>query len=196
MNLRFITHLDTLAVNAQFCRLVSADPWGGKTSLATMTDPNMPHKTLFLRVQNNPTRENWLDDVPMHDEPEFEKWKSLRALLGRARKAIYADPVLREMVDPEAQPGRIVISVLKPNNVMAWHSDLGDYAKRHLRFHLALQTNPACYLYGRHEQLHLPVGGLAYLNALDPHCAANWGSSLRSHLVFELRRRDAPEPGA
>lgn len=196
MNLKFITHLDVLAASAQFCRLVTADPWAGKTPLAQMTDASMPHKTLLLRVQNSPSQENWLDDLPMHDQPEYEKWKSLRLLLGRARKSIFADPILREMVDPEAAPGRVVISILRPNSVMAWHSDLGEYAKRHLRFHLALQTNPACYLHDRHEQMHLPVGGLAYLNALEQHCAANWGVSLRSHVIFELRRRDAPDIGA
>lgn len=196
MNLRFVTHLDPLSVCAQFHRLVNGDPWGGKTALAQMTDVAMPHKTLLLRVQNSPALANWLDDLPMFDQPEFEKWKSLRALLGRARKAIFADSVLRNMVDPEAPPGRIVLSILKPNSVMAWHSDLGEYAKRHLRFHLALQTNPGCYLQNRHEQMHLPVGGLTYLNALEQHCAANWGTSVRSHLIFEIRRRDAPDADA
>lgn len=192
MNLRFVTQFDTLAANAYFHRVVGGDVWAGKTELAQMVDPRMPHKTLLLRCQNNPTLDNWLDDLPMRDQPGFEKWKTLRALLGKARKAIFADPVLRNAVDPEAPPGRIVISILKPNSVMAWHSDLGEYAKNHLRFHLALQTNMGCFLYNRNEQLHLPAGGLMYLNALEQHCAANWGDTFRSHLIFEMRRRDAP----
>ena len=193
MNLRFITHLDPLAVQARFHQMVKGDPWAGETKLAQMTDERLPHKTLYLRVQKEPTLENWLADNVMHDEPEYENWKSLRNLLGRARKAIFADQFLRDMVDPTAPPGRIVISVLQPNSVMQPHIDLGEYAQRHLRFHLALQTNPACVLHARIENLHLPAGGLAFLNVLEPHWAANWGSSPRSHVIFELRRRDAPE---
>lgn len=196
MNLRFITHLDTLSAAAQFHKLVNGDPWAGKTTLRQQTDPDMPHKTLMLRVQASPTRENWLDDLPMHDEPEYERWKSLRALLARSRRAIFEHSELRNLVDPVAEPGRIVISVLQPGRPMAWHPDLGDYAKRHLRFHLALQTNPACMIYVRNESLILPTGGLAFINALEWHSAANWGFSTRSHVIFELRRRDAAKAEA
>ena len=193
VGLRFITHLETLPVLAQFHKLVTGDQWAGKTALAQMTDAKLAHKTLYLRVQNSPSLANWLDDLPMHDQPEFERWKSMRALLARARKAIYGDPLLRNMVDPAAAPGRIVISVLQPRTALAWHSDLGEYAKRHLRFHVALTTNPGCALHCGHEQMHIPVGGLVFLDALQQHCATNWGDGPRSHLIFELRRCDAPE---
>ena len=191
-NLRFITHLDPLAVQAQYYRLCNPiDP--KKSKVVWMTDERMPHKTMLLRVQKDPSLKNWLDDLPLYDEPEYEGWKSLRKLLGEARKAIFSDPVLREMVDPTAQPGRVVISALNPNSIMTPHSDLGEYAKRHARFHLAVQTNPACLLHCRIESLHLPAGGLAYLNALETHWAVNWGRSPRAHVIFELRLRDAPE---
>lgn len=193
MHFRFVTHLDTLAATAQFHKLVKGDPWAGQTPLAQMTDEAMPHKTLLLRVQNVSSRENWLDDLPMFDQPEYEKWKSMQRLLIQARKAIFADPVLNQMVDAGAPTGRIVISVLKPHSVMAWHSDLGEYAKRHVRFHFVLQTNPLCKLYCGPEMVHAPVGALVFLNSQEQHSAANWGSTLRSHVIFELRRRDAPE---
>lgn len=191
-NLRFITHLDVLAVQAQFYRLLNPVD-AKKSKVRWMTDERMPHKTMLLRVQKDAKQENWLDDLPLYDEPEYETWKSLRKLLANAKKAIFNDPMLRDLVDPTAAPGRIVISVLNPDSIMMPHHDLGEYAKRHLRFHLALQTNPACLLYCKLEQMHLPVGGLAFLNALDTHWAVNWGTSPRAHVIFELRRRDAPD---
>src|SRR5487761_1894574 len=132
MTLRWITHLDTFSVNAQLHRLTGGDLWKGKTALAQMTDPKMPHKTLLLRVQDKPSLENWLDDLPMHDQPVFEKWKSMRTLIARARRAISIDPFIGPLVDATAPLGRVVISILQPHSVMAWHSDLGEYAKHHL----------------------------------------------------------------
>lgn len=190
VTLRFITHLETFSTNAQFHRLVAGDIWAGKTPLAQMTDERMPHKTLLLRVQNDHSLANWLDDLPMHDQPEFEKWKTLRGLLSRARRAIAFDPILGPMVDPTAPLGRVVISVLQPRSPMMWHSDLGEYAKRHLRFHVVLVTNPRCHLHCGGDTIHAPQGALVHLNALEQHCATNFGEAPRAHLIFELRRRD------
>lgn len=191
MNFRFITHLETFRANAQFAKLTGGDPWAGKTPLAQMIDPKLPHKTLYLRVQNEPSLDNWLEDLPMHDQPEFEKWATMRQLLARARRAIAFDPMLGPMVDSTAPLGRVVISVLQPHSPMMWHTDLGPYAKAHLRFHVALMTNPRCQVYCNGESFHLPVGMLAHLNVLEWHCATNFGESTRAHLIFELRRRDA-----
>ena len=195
MNFRFVTHVDIFSVLAKFHHLVSGDQWAGQTPLAQMTLLEVPHKTLYLRVQENPTRENWFDDLPMHDEPEYEKWKSLRSVLARCRKAIFADPMLGPMIDQLAAPGRIVISVLQPRSTMNWHSDIGEYAARHIRFHLALTTNPLCMLYCGGEQYHLHVGTLAHINVLEQHSAVNFGISPRSHVVFELRRKAVSDAG-
>lgn len=193
MTLRYITHLDTFAVIAQFHKITHGDPWKATPDCAQMVDPKLPHKTLLLRTQKNPALDNWLDDLPMVDSSELEKWKGMRGLLTRAQKAIFNDPLLKELADPTAPLGRVVVSVLAPRSVMAWHSDLGDYAKRHLRFHIPLVTNPACTLYCGAEQVHVPVGALMYLDALKQHCAGNHGHTARSHVIFELRRRDRNE---
>lgn len=195
MNLHWITHLETFAANAKFYKLVSGDPWAGKSAIQRMTDPKLPHNTLMLRVQNEPSLDNWLDDLPMNDQPAFAEWKSLRTLIARARKAISFDPVLGPLIDLSAPLGRVVISVLQPRSTMMWHSDLGDYAKRHFRFHVSLVTNPRCFLYCGAEALHVPQGSLVYLNAVEQHCAVNFGEAQRSHLIFELRRRDANREG-
>lgn len=190
---RFVTHLDTLSAAAQFCKLVAHDPWAGATPLAQMTDDTMPHKSLLLRVQNASSIDNWFDDLPMFDQPEYEKWKSLKRLMTQARKAIFADDFLSRHLDASKPTGRMVISIMKPRGTMTWHSDVGEYAERHMRFHLVLQTNPLCKLYCGPEMIHAPVGALVYLNALEQHSAANWGATPRSHVIFELRRKDAPE---
>ncbi len=192
MNIRWLGHVDTFPVIAQLHKL-APDTWKGTPACDEMTDPRLSHKTMLLRVHNNPTIENWLDDLPCSDRPVFEKWKSMQRMIDRARKIIFADPVLREMADPAAPLGRVVISIIARDGLIVWHTDLGRYAERHLRFHVPLTTNPGCALSCRAEQVHMPVGSLWWFNTGVPHCATNWGDTTRCHVIFELRRRDAPD---
>ncbi len=128
----------------------------------------------------------------MHDQPEFEKFPVWKNLVARARKLIFADPLLREQLDASAPLGRVVVSVLAPKSLVTPHKDVGDYAKRHLRFHVPLVTNPHCTLYAGNGQAHIPVGLLTWIDVLELHWAANWAAAgSRSHVIFELRRRDA-----
>ena len=145
--MRWLGHLDTLAACADFARLTHRDPWKGTPDCQVMTFEQEPHKTLLLRCQKNASHDNFLDDLPMQDTTEYEKLKGLRTLVARARKVIFADPGLSAALDATAPVGRVVISVLAPKSVMRWHIDLGDYAKKHVRFHVALQTNPVAHLY-------------------------------------------------
>lgn len=193
MGLRAIGHVETFPAVARLHKLTHGDPWKATPDCAQMTDPDLPHKTLLLRCQKAPTVENFPDDLPMHDQPEYEKFSVWKNLVMRARKLIFADPVLREELDASAPLGRVVISVLQAKGVMSWHKDVGDYAKRHMRFHVPLVTNPGCTLYSGNMQAHIPVGLLTWLDVLDLHCAANWGMGPRSHAIFEFRRRDAEE---
>lgn len=192
MGLRAIAHLETLPAVARLHKLTHGDPWKGTPDCVQMEDKDLPHKTLLLRCQKAPTVENFPADLPMFDQPEFEKFPAWRNIIARARKAIFADQALRDALDASAPLGRVVVSVLAAKGVMSWHKDVGDYAKRHMRFHVPLVTNPNCTLYSGNMQSHIPVGLLTWLDVLELHCAANWAAAgARSHLIFEFRRRDA-----
>jgi hypothetical protein len=192
MGLRAIGHVETFPVVARLHKLTHGDPWKNTPDCAQMVDADLPHKTLLLRCQKAPSVENFPADLPMHDQPEYEKFPVWKNLVARARKLILADPVMRDAIDAAAPLGRVVVSVLAPKSLMTPHKDVGDYAKRHLRFHAPLVTNPHCTLYAGNSQAHLPVGLLTWIDVLDLHWAANWAQAgARSHLIFELRRRDA-----
>ena len=194
MGLRAIGHVETLPVAARLFKLTHGDPWKGTPDCAQMVDPDLPHKTLLLRCQKAPSVENFPDDLPLFDQPEFEKYSVWKNLVARARKLIFADPWLREQLDASAPLGRVVVSVLAPKSLMTPHKDIGDYAKKHLRFHIPVVTNPHCTLYAGNMQAHIPVGLLTWIDVLELHWAANWAAAgSRSHVIFELRRRDAEE---
>jgi len=195
MGLRAIGHVETLPVAARLFKLTHGDPWRGTPDCAQMVDPDLPHKTLLLRCQKAPSVENFPDDLPLFDQPEYEKYPAWKNLVARARKLIFADPWLREQLDASAPLGRVVVSVLAPKSLMTPHKDIGDYAKKHLRFHIPVVTNPHCTLYAGNGQAHIPVGLLTWIDVLDLHWAANWAAAWsRSHVIFEMRRRDADEP--
>jgi len=192
MGLRAIGHVDTFAAVARLHKLTHGDPWKGTADCAVMADKDLPHKTLLLRCQKSPTVENFPEDLPLFDQPEFEKVSAWKNLMARARKAIFADPLLRDALDAAAPLGRVVVSVLAPKSLMTPHKDVGPFAQKHLRFHIPLVTNPQCTLYAGNMQAHIPVGLLTWLDVLELHWAANWApTGSRSHLIFELRRRDA-----
>lgn len=199
-NFRFLTHLETFAVVGQ-CHKMAPKTWStmqarGEGMKVPCKRCQLPTRSLPLRCHATPDLDNWLEDLPVHDRPEFERWKSMQVLLKRARTAIMADPVLRSIVDPEAPMGRVMVSLLPKQSYISWHQDNGPYHDRHLRFHIALVTNPLCFLHSGPEQLHVPVGTLVWFNNRASHCATNWGHSDRIHVIFELpRRQEQPDDG-
>lgn len=194
-NFRYITYLDTFAVVAYLHKL-APDTWVGVPARGEIGDNRLPVRSMLLRGPENPVEEHWLEDLPNVDSAEFEKWKSLRRLLAQARKTIKADPVAKTLVDTSATLGRVMVSNLAPNNAtIMWHEDNGPYHEKHIRFHIPLVTNPGVLMYSAHETIHMPVGSVWLFNNRVKHCAANWGSFSRIHLVFEIRRFDADPPG-
>lgn len=191
MNLKFITHLETFATNAQLHKLVSGNLWSGACSFPDLIEGD--RRTLLLRVQNDAKLENWDADLPMHDRPDFEKWKSLRALLSRARKAIACDPIVAPNLDLTAPLGRVVIAVLQPGGVVPWQIDPGEYADRHLQFCVALVTNPRVLFYCNGDGAPILPGSLVYFDATEYHSVVNFGDAPCAHVVFGLRRREAPD---
>jgi hypothetical protein len=186
INLRWITHLETFAVNARFHALVSGDVWKGDTQIPQVTDET--HKTLMLRARDPAS-----GDAAPADLPVLAEWKSMRSLLSRARRAILADPVFGQALDHDAPLGSVGISVLKPQTAKAWMRDLGEHEQRHFRFYVALITNPRCQLYAGGEQIHVAQGSLVFLNTLAEHSEVNFGEAPSAHLVLELRRFLLPE---
>lgn len=162
--------------------------WPGLQYRGEIGDSRLPSRSLPLRAHNKPTLDNWLEDLPVHDTVTLEKWGSMKQLLGRARRHILAHPKLAQALDNAAPVSRAMLTVLAKEGVIAWHCDDGPYHEKHLRFHVPLVTNPYCTMYSANEQVHMNVGDLWWFNNRVPHCAANWGTVPRIHLIFEMRR--------
>lgn len=190
-NFRYITHLDTFAVVSQLFRLKPAD-WKGLEYRCEIGDERLPTRSLALRGRSDYTMETWLEDLPLSDAPELEKWPSMQRLVRAARRAIQADQC-GAWVDWAAPIGRAMITGLDPGGAILWHRDDGPYNSRHMRFHVPLVTNPLALMYSGPESLHMPVGSLWLFNNQIKHSAANWGDGVRYHLIFELRRAGLPD---
>lgn len=183
IHFRWITHLDTFAVIAQLHKM-KPSTWKGEPARG---EPDIcKSRSLLLRHHNSPTQDNWLEDLPLHDSDILEKWVSLNRLLTFARKAIFADPATRTVLDPSAPPGRVMLSMLTKENAIQWHTDNGPYHQRHIRFHVPLLTNPGCAIQVQGESVHMEVGSLWWFNNRYQHTATNFGRHMRIHLIFEM----------
>lgn len=193
-NFRFITHLNTFPCMPRLHKLVPAQ-W---KAIAARGELNVPMyglgASLLLRAHGNITEENWLQDLPIVEQEPLEKWSTMNNLLERARKAIMLEPPARQLLT--GNMGRAMISRLDPGSTIFWHDDNGPYHEKHVRFHVPLVTNPGCLMYAGPESLPMHVGELWYFNNHVRHSAANWGASMRLHLIFEMRRIDPVDDDA
>lgn len=199
INFRFVKHLDTFGVTARLHAL-APHLWAGVPERGEVNRPEIGMgASILLRGHRDITHENWLHDLPLHDleplvgageKPYDKPWRTMQRLLRQARDAIMAESIAKQYLSGEM--GRAMLSRLDPGSTIFWHDDDGPYHSRHIRFHLPIVTNPGCFLYSGPEQLHLPAGMLTYFNNRVRHSAANWGDLLRVHLIFEMRRLDAP----
>lgn len=196
-NFRAVAHLETFPVMARLYQLAPAT-WKPVEARGELNNPMIGlGASLLLRAHAPITKENWLDDLPVKDQPALigggqkphdKPWESMRRLLAQARKAIMAEAVSRQYLS--GTMGRAMISRLDPGSTIFWHADDGPYHEQHIRFHLPLVTNPGCMLYSQSESLHVPAGALMYFNNRVRHSAANWGQHPRLHLIFEMRRQE------
>lgn len=76
--------------------------------------------------------------------------------------------------------GRVRLMKLKPKTCYSFHRD------NSIRYHLAINTNPECYLLFKDSGLfHVPMDGQIYgTNTLLEHTAMNCSDQERIHLVF------------
>lgn len=123
----------------------------------------------------------WAADVPHHDAPLLSSWPS-------ARQAIAAIAARLEPHFGTVEYGKILVESLRPGGVIDWHAEAGEYAERHLRFHVCLVPSPGAMIYAGVEHASLPVGMLTVVNHLTVHSAVNLGPVARVHLVLDVRQ--------
>lgn len=189
-NFRWLGHLDYFHVLPQLYKTQPAT-WKPVAARGELNEPMYGlGASLLLRGHKDITKENWLDDLPVVELHALEPWKSMKRLLLRAKNIIMAEKIARDYLSGEM--GRAMISRLDPGSTIFWHDDNGAYHDKHVRFHIPLVTNPGCIMYSGPESLHMEVGSLWYFNNQVRHSAANWGGTYRLHLIFEMRRLEAP----
>ena len=188
MNFRPLAFLDTQYVTAT---LVSKyrDAWGREIQRQTAAgSPHHDTQAIFLRGPQNPTVENWFEDIPQVDYPILKDWKSARAILARIKDAI--QPLFP---DRPIILGKAMVVRLKVGGFVDWHVDEGEYAKVHDRAHLCLLPSPGAWLYSGGEVAQPPVGQLTYFNNRVPHSALNMGPVARTHLIVDVRKPSADD---
>ncbi len=193
MNFRAVAQLDVFAVNAQLFKLKPAT-WKPVEARGETNNPMIGlGASMLLRGHSPVTKENWLDDLPVHETDDLKPWVSMKNLLKRAKAAIMNEQLARQYLSGEM--ARAMVSRLDAGSSIFWHLDDGPYHDRTVRFHVPLVTNPGCMMYAGPETLHFEPGVLFYFNNKVRHSAANWGQSMRLHLVFEMYRLGAVDAG-
>lgn len=192
IHFRWLGHLPTLNIMPGLVKLKPAT-WKGVAERCEIDDPRLPSHSIILRChkKGDLSRESWIEDLPVVDYPEMEKWESMRRLIDAARKQVAKDQIVAQFLDFEAPWARVMLTAMPKLSTMLWHKDDGPYHKAHLRFHLPLTTNPACLSYAGPESIHMPVGSLWWFNNSATHCSCNWGDTTRIHLIFEVRKKQS-----
>src|ERR1700693_153422 len=90
-------------------------------------------KTIILRSPEDPTPENWMQDVPYFPTDLFREWTAAQEFMGRVERL-----VSNAMASPEPDFGKIMIVRLEPGGWVDWHKDEGPYAEAYARFHITL----------------------------------------------------------
>lgn len=114
------------------------------------------------------------------DTPAYQSWKSLQALIERARKAIKSAEGV----------GMVMIERLSAGAVTDWSREKDH--PYHL-FRIPLVTNPGCHEYAGGEVVHMPVGSLWWQDVEAHNSSANFGEAPRYHLAFELLKPGADD---
>jgi hypothetical protein len=81
--------------------------------------------------------------------------------------------------------GRVMLVRLKANGRITPHVDEGGYARYFARFHVALDTHPACRFHVGEESAHMAAGELWWFNHQVRHWVDNKGPA-RIHLIADF----------
>jgi hypothetical protein len=88
---------------------------------------------------------------------------------------------------PECRAGEHQISILNPGDYVPYHTD--DCADGWIsRIHAPILTNPDCWFLTDGLAHHMEVGMSYQVNPGRPHAVANFGDSVRVHLMFDVVR--------
>jgi hypothetical protein len=129
-------------------------------------------ETIVLR---GPTSaENLFDNL---DCVYFESFHQLRASFALFR-------YVREFLKAR-EVGRVMIVRLKPDGWIRPHVDEGAYARYYARFHLVLDSNPACRFACGEEKATMAPGELWWFNHQKTHSVINNGAA-RTHLIMDF----------
>lgn len=95
--------------------------------------------------------------------------------------------LLKEALEPLRwrELGRIMIVKLKAGGAITPHTDEGAYARYFARFHLALESSPACIFTAGGESVHMAPGELWWFNHQVEHSVVNNGAD-RTHIIVDL----------
>lgn len=110
------------------------------------------------------------------DTPAYADWKSLKAMIAKARAAVGMDDELEDVAIHRLPPGA---------STMWGTNNEPDLAV----FHIPLLTSPGAQIFCQNEAIHAAVGTVCWFRHDLPHSEVNWGSSPRIHLVFHCRKK-------
>lgn len=129
-------------------------------------------ETIVLRGPT--TTEQLFDNLDAVDYPYFRDLSSVTRLLTAA-----LEPLRWQ------QLGRIMVVKLKAGGVITPHTDEGIYARYFARFHLVLESSPACIFTAGGESVHMATGDLWWFNHQVEHSVINNGPD-RTHIIVDL----------
>lgn len=166
---------------ANFAFLAFIDVWSLSSSLRTKLQAfrgEEEARTWELRRET---------DAGFRVHAEWKKWAALKTVLSR---------IQRLPVNLSYEMGAVAIEMLDAHSVCPWGTAEGDGWQV---LHLPLVTNPAAVVIAGNEAIHMPIGGLTWVNARVPTTAANMGEWPRYHLIVRFREkidadRDADDP--
>lgn len=99
-------------------------------------------------------------------------------------------PLLEKVIGPNWSAddvGRVMLTELKPEGVIDEHFDSGNYAERHDRFHVAIQSEDGnCFTVGG-EGFHAVDGTAFWFNVKRNHRVQNQSQHARIHLIVDLK---------
>lgn len=145
--------------------------------------PHHDTECIVLRGPDEPTPENWFQDVEHVDYPLLKEWVAARSLIAAAEI-----PIAQTLGVPAPVLGKIMVVSLKAGGTIDWHVDEGAYAQNHMRFHLGINVSAGAWLYSGGEAQQIGAGNLVFFNNLTTHSAANFGPVPRIHLIIDVRK--------
>jgi hypothetical protein len=148
--------------------------------LALTSPPFQDCKHMVLR---GPADGNWAADGEQIDYPLLMEWPSARKILEDIRRQIQV-----HLGAPQTlEIGQVVVRSLASSGFVGWHTDDGDYAKRHHRFALLASPCAGGCWYSGGELLAPGVGNLTYINHRVLNSAVNLGPVPQISLIVDVR---------